>query len=85
MINHPNVAIARAEDILAEARNCVECIWLAAETLDEKTGPIQYVANIASKRIDEAVAMLGEYRNGDAVQEWHNARIAKSHQEAQCK
>lgn len=24
MINHPNTAIARAEDVLAEARNCVE-------------------------------------------------------------
>ena len=66
MINHPNVAIARAEDILAEARNCVECIWLAAETLDEKTGPIQYVANIASAKIDEAIAMLDECRNGGA-------------------
>jgi hypothetical protein len=36
MINHPNVAIARAEDVLAEARNCIECLRLAAETLDEK-------------------------------------------------
>jgi hypothetical protein len=54
MINHSNVAIARAEDVLAEARNCVECIRLAAETLDEKTDPIQYVAGIAGK-IDEAV------------------------------
>jgi hypothetical protein len=66
MINHPNVAIARAEDVLAEARNCIECLRLAAETLDEKTDPIQYVANIASKKIDEAIAMLDEYRNGDA-------------------
>jgi hypothetical protein len=58
MSNHPNTAIARAEDILAEARNCVDCIWLAAETLDEKTDPIQYVANIASGKIDEAMSML---------------------------
>jgi hypothetical protein len=65
MINHQNaVAIARAEDVLAEARNCIECVRLAAETLDEKTGPIQYVANIASAKIEEAMAMLDECRNG---------------------
>jgi hypothetical protein len=59
MICRPTaVAIARAEDVLAEARNCVECIRLAAETLDEKTGPIQHVASIVSAKIDEAVAML---------------------------
>jgi hypothetical protein len=56
--NHPNTAIARAEDILAEARNCVECLRLAAGGLDEKTGPIQHVASIASGKIDEAHAML---------------------------
>jgi hypothetical protein len=67
MINHPTaVAIARAEDILAEAQNCVECIRLAAGSLDEKTGPIQYVANIASAKIDEAISMLDACRNGDA-------------------
>jgi hypothetical protein len=60
------VAIARAEDILAEARNCVDCIWLAAKGLDEKTAPIQYVANIAIAKIDDALAMLDECRNGDA-------------------
>jgi hypothetical protein len=65
MINHPTaVAIARAEDILAEARNCVDCICLAAAGLDEKTATLQYVANIAVDKIDEAIAMLGECRNG---------------------
>jgi hypothetical protein len=67
MINRPTaVAIARAEDVLVEARNCVECIRLAAATLDEKTDPIQHVAGIASAKIDEAIAMLDECRNGDA-------------------
>jgi hypothetical protein len=60
------VAIARAEDILAEARNRVECIRLAAATLDEKTDPIQHVASIASAKIDQAIAMLDECRDGDA-------------------
>jgi hypothetical protein len=30
------VAIARAGDVLAEARNCIECICLAAATLMKK-------------------------------------------------
>jgi hypothetical protein len=65
MINHPTaVAIARVQDVLAEARNCIECIRLAAGSLDEKTAPIQHVASIASGKIDEAHAMLDECRNG---------------------
>jgi hypothetical protein len=56
--HHTAVAIARVQDVLVDARNCVECIRLAAETLDEKTGPIQHVAGIASKKLDEAIAML---------------------------
>jgi hypothetical protein len=67
MINHPNTAIARAEDVLAEARNCINCIFLAAANLGgEETGAIQHVASIASAKIDEAIAMLDEYRNGEA-------------------
>jgi hypothetical protein len=65
MINHPTaVALARAGDILVEARNCIECLRLAAETLDEKTDPIQHVASLASAKIDEAIAMLDKCRNG---------------------
>jgi hypothetical protein len=59
MINHPTaVALARVQDVLTEARNCVECISLAASTLDEKSDPIQYVADIASGKIDAAHVML---------------------------
>jgi hypothetical protein len=39
-------------------------IRLAAETLDEKTDPIQHVAGIASAKIDQAIAMLDEIRDG---------------------
>jgi bacterioferritin-associated ferredoxin len=68
MINHAVAAshpitIARAEDVLAEAQHCVECICLAAEALDEHHGvAIGAVANIASEKIDEAIAMLGACR-----------------------
>jgi hypothetical protein len=56
-----------AEDILAEARNCVECIFMAASGLGgglkhEATGPIQVVADIASKKITEAIALLVKCR-----------------------
>jgi hypothetical protein len=55
--------IIEAEDILGGARNCVECISLAATDL----GPIQAVADIASRKIDEAIDLLREYReSGDA-------------------
>jgi hypothetical protein len=54
MTNHPTaVAIARAQDVLVEAQSCTS-------TLDEKSGPIQYVAGIASKKLGEAVAMLNK-------------------------
>jgi hypothetical protein len=36
MNNHPNTAIARAEDVLAEARNWINCIFLAAANLGAK-------------------------------------------------
>jgi hypothetical protein len=64
MTNHPTaVAIARAQDVLVEAQSCVECICLAASTLDEKSGPIQYVAGMASTKLDEAVAMLNKCKD----------------------
>jgi hypothetical protein len=58
------VAIARAEDILAGARNCVECASSAAESMwDKEANPISTVLEIASNKIDEAIALLDEYRN----------------------
>jgi hypothetical protein len=55
--------IIEAEDILADARNFVECIWMAAANLSrEEVGPLQTVADTASKKIDEAIALLDEYR-----------------------
>jgi hypothetical protein len=63
MTTHPTaVAIARAEDILVEARNCVNLICLATRGLDEKTAPLQYVANIAIDKIDEALGKLDDCR-----------------------
>lgn len=61
--------IIDAEDILAEARNCVECIYMAASDLPrEEADPIQVVADIASDKIGEAIALLDEYRADDASQ-----------------
>ncbi|PNE10606.1 MAG: hypothetical protein CR217_13440 [Beijerinckiaceae bacterium] len=55
--------IIEAEDILAEARNCIDCVCLAAEALDpHQQRPIWCVANIASDKINEAIAMLDNYR-----------------------
>jgi hypothetical protein len=55
--------IIDAEDILADARNCVECIYMATADLShEEADPLQAVADIASKKIEEAIALLGEYR-----------------------
>jgi len=60
--------IIDAEDILADARHCVECLFMAARGLPrEKAGPIQAVADIASDKINEAIALLSEYReSGEA-------------------
>jgi hypothetical protein len=54
--------IIDAEDILADAQNCVECIFLAASDIGDETDPIQVVANIASTKIREAITLLDEYR-----------------------
>jgi hypothetical protein len=61
--------IIQAQDILADARNCVECIFLAASGLGgglkhDATDPIQVVADTASKKIDAAIAILEDYRGG---------------------
>jgi hypothetical protein len=57
--------IIEAQDILVNAQHCVECIFLAATGLaggKNEIDPIQAVADIASKKIDEAIALLDEYR-----------------------
>jgi hypothetical protein len=56
--------ILEAEDILASARQCVECVFMAAANLSsrEETDPLQAVADIASTKITEAIALLSEYR-----------------------
>jgi hypothetical protein len=64
--------IIDAQDILTDARNLVESIHMAAFGLggglkDEGTDPIQVVADIASQKIDEAIAILEEYRGGPAA------------------
>jgi hypothetical protein len=52
-----------AVDILTEARNCVECLFMASGDLSqEEADPMQAVANIASHKIEEAIAVLEEYR-----------------------
>jgi hypothetical protein len=52
-----------AKDILADARNCVECIFMAAGSLSsEEADPFQVVADMASQKINEAIALLDEYR-----------------------
>lgn len=57
--------IIEAQDILAAARNCVECIFMASADLSrEEADPIQVVADIASGKINEAIAILKEYRGG---------------------
>jgi hypothetical protein len=58
--------IIDAEDILTEARNCVECIFMATADLSrEEADPLQVVADIASRKIDEAIALLDEYRESE--------------------
>jgi hypothetical protein len=59
--------IKEAQDALTAARNCIDCIWLAAAGLNENTGPIQYVAGIATDKIDEALELLKEYRSAPQI------------------
>jgi hypothetical protein len=55
--------IIDAQDILGDARNCVECIFMAAASLSrEEADPVQIVADTASRKIDEAITLLQEYR-----------------------
>jgi hypothetical protein len=64
--------IIEAEDMLFAARNCVECIFMAARGLGDGlkhdgTDPLQTVADIASKKIDEAIALLVKCRAPDGA------------------
>jgi hypothetical protein len=54
--------IVDAEDILADARDCIECLFMAVSD-SEEADPLQTVAGIASSKIDEAIALLDEYRH----------------------
>jgi hypothetical protein len=55
--------ILEAEDILGDAKVCIDCVFLAMNELEpEQSGPLQAVADIASKKIDEAIALLDKFR-----------------------
>jgi hypothetical protein len=55
--------IIEAQDVLSDARSCVECIFMATADLSrEEADPLQVVTDIASRKIDEAIALLDEYR-----------------------
>jgi hypothetical protein len=60
--------IIAAEDALGVAKDCIQCLFMAMDGLTpEENGPLQGVAGVASEKIDEAIALLGEYCNaGDA-------------------
>jgi hypothetical protein len=72
--------IIDAQDILNGARSCIECIFMAAESLDiEKASAIQHVADMASKGIEEAIAILKECdADGGAAEVPGEEAIAKS-------
>ena len=51
--------IIDAQDILGFARGYVECVFMAASSLPKDDGdPIMAVADAASTKIDEAIALL---------------------------
>ena len=55
-----------AEDILTYARDHIECVFMAAGQLPREEGdPIQVVAETASNKIKEAIALLSEYRESE--------------------
>jgi hypothetical protein len=62
--------LLEAEDILTEVRDFIECIGMAAAASHlarEFGAPIVAVANAASQKIDEAVALLSEYRESGSA------------------
>jgi hypothetical protein len=63
MTNEESIEIIRVQGILADARSCVECVWLAAMGEDGNgRDAITTVADIASDKIKEAIAFLEEHR-----------------------
>jgi hypothetical protein len=59
------IRIKEAQDALTGAKSCIDCVFLATEGLglgQEQSGAIQHVADIASRKIDEAIALLKDYR-----------------------
>jgi hypothetical protein len=55
--------LLEAEDILTYARDHIECVFMAAGQITREEGcPIQVVAETASRKIDEAIDLLREYR-----------------------
>ena len=83
--------IIDAEDMLAEAQGCIECVLIAASELPiDDRNPIHTVADIADRKIIEAIALLKEYRNAGggyeearAVGSWpakRNTMKGKSHE-----
>jgi hypothetical protein len=51
------------QDILADARDYAECVFMAAAQLEEEQcNPIQTVVSKARRKIDAAIELLDEYR-----------------------
>jgi len=61
--------LVTAEDILGNAHDFIECVWMAATDLEEplQRGPLQAVATAAADKINEAIALLHEYRESRPV------------------
>lgn len=76
--------ILDAEDILGDARDYIECVLMAAASLSREEGnPISIVADAASKKIDEAIALLDESRHTDDDDQGGAQPSASEHEESQ--
>jgi hypothetical protein len=66
MTKEESIEIIQVQDILSGARNCVECVWLAANGENgEGREAITTVADIASTKINEAIEALGNHRRAN--------------------
>jgi hypothetical protein len=67
-VTHPMSKIVDAEDLISEARGYIDCVFMAAASLTyENRHAISITADMASKKINEAIALLDQYRGeGDA-------------------
>ncbi len=60
--NEESHKLIDASDLLSSAKNCIECIFMAAASLSpHERGPISAVADMASNKINEAITLLEEY------------------------